>query len=310
MFNRLHIPPVRRCAKATILAALLAMALSTPGAAESFDKRLAAANALLHSGNYEGALSAYRDLQVEDPESDLLYYNMGCAQYEKAQGLAGAEFMDEAVQAYAAASEAFEKASWGDSPALRRNAQYNLANTAAQMAKLSVTSGNETEARRAFEECIRKYEELLARFPDDKAAQNNLDHMRYYLKKMLQKPPPQEDQQQQDQDQQEGQNEQQDEQQQQESQDEKQEQDQQRQNKQSQDQQDSQEQEEQQQVSSEQQEQQQSPQDQAESTDEESEPQDRQTIEAILQSLEDLDQREQYDLREGEVDSHLRKEWW
>lgn len=279
-----------------MLRAAAAIVLIAPIAfgAGSFRARLEEAHALLDNGDVDGAVALYRDLQTDDPESDVLYYNMGRAHYEGAMQEADLEAHEDALASLEQAKEALEKVLNSPDPEVRRNAAYNHANCVAQVAKLSATAQKHPETVEAFELSVAEYEDFLRQHPDHQGARNNLDHMRYLLKSMLQNPPPprqqqgegdgeNQDQQQQQQDQDKGPEEEQDEQQG-EQQPQAQEQDQSDQRDQSDD--------------------------SEQSPEEESPPEDRQNVEAILQSLEDIDEQEQRETRTQRPDTRLRNDWW
>ena len=288
-----------------MLRAIAAIVLITPVAfgAGSFRSRLEEAHALLNSGDVDGAMALYRDLQTDDPESDVLYYNMGRAHYEGALQEAELDAHEDALASLGQAKEAFEKVLHSADREVRREAAYNHANCVAQVAKLSATAQKHQETVEAFEQSVAEYEDFLRQHPDHEGARNNLDHMRYLLKSMLQNPPPpqqqqgegdenqdqkqQEDQGQDQQQEQEGEQQQQD---QEEGPEDKQEEQQAEQQPQAQDQDESDEQE--------------------PSSEEEAPPDDRQNVEAILQSLEDIDEQEQHDARTQRPDTRLRNDWW
>lgn len=260
---------------------------SLAAASESFTERFEEANALLEKGDVEGALGAYRDLQIDAPESDALYYGIGCAQYEQALNKLALEAGDEASEAFETSKASFEKARLSPNALLRRNAGYNLANADAQLAKLTVAAGNHEDTVAAFERAIQGYEGFLRRYPAHEGAQNNLDHMRFLLKKMLQNPPPSQEKEEQTEE-----------------------------GTQEQKQDDSQ-----QESSGEQEAQQQDGQQEegssamgerstAEDETAEAEPEQRQDVEAILQSLEDQDNREQQKTRPGQRNVGITQEWW
>lgn len=279
-----------------VAACILAVLWCLGAEAESFTERFERANALLASGDSEGALGIYRDLQIDDPESDVLYYGTGCAQYEQGLDKGASEIPDEASEAFETAEASFLKATLSANPEVRRNAGYNLANTAAQLAKLGRASAGHETTVAAFEESIEKYEDFLARYPGHREARDNLEHMRFLLKEMLQNPPPPQDEQENT-----GQGEEQ------EQQDKSQEEPQPSSGEQDGEQQDEQQEEEAPSMGeAAQAEKQEEPQEEPA----ELEPDQRQNIEAILQSLEDQDNREQREIKTGGRHARITKEWW
>jgi len=295
-----------------VLASLLLVLCGRVDAAGSFRQQLEKGNGQLREGNPTGALDQYRELLTEDPESPLVRYNMGLAHYGEASQFGGLGSTEDALAALNKAKEEFENAEkYSRDPKLRLDAAYNHANATAQQAKWSAEAaksgaGKFEDTIKAFEASVTEYEELLKRQPDHAGAKQNLDHMRYLLKSMLQNPPPPQEQQQQQQQQQDGQNQDQDqqkqEQQQQEQQDQQQEQqaqDQQQQEAQAQQQQE-------QQAAQSEQDQQQDQQDQAQNSDNLPEG----NTEALLESLEETDKREQREVKNPQRGNPVQGNWW
>ncbi|MBI5092355.1 MAG: hypothetical protein HZB26_07910 [Candidatus Hydrogenedentes bacterium] len=170
-------------------ALLLAVACAANAYGDSFNQRVRKANRQLINGDPGGALSMYRDLQTDDPESHLLYYGQGCAQYKQGEQEIESPSPEHAIENFKAARDSFAKASLSPDERIRRQAIYNGANTGTRLAELSAKAGDGKAATDAFKSAIGQYEELLKRNPNDTAARNNLDHARYLLKKLLQNPP-------------------------------------------------------------------------------------------------------------------------
>jgi Ca-activated chloride channel homolog len=292
---------MRRSTLAIVLSAWCAAAW-----ADAFNDEVRRGNALLRIGDPGAASAVYRDLQIEEPESDLLYYGMACADYETAMTKFAEQANDEAVEALNRAKDGFERASISTDGEIRTGARYNLANCLAQEAKQLAGAGDHQATVDAFKASVDAYEQFLESHPDHEGARQNLEHMRYLLKKMLQNPPQEQEQDQQgeNEDQSEDQQDGEDQQNQEGPQDEQKEQP---QEQSEQEQQDQGEDEQQQQPES-------SAQDQAEQNEQpedqqSQEPQDRQSVEAILQSLEDMDKREQKDTRRPQS-VEVGREWW
>jgi hypothetical protein len=272
--------------------------------AESFREQLEYGNALLNSGDFEGAREVYRGLQIEHPEDEVVYYSLGCADYEEGESVIALKDHKGAIELFSSARDSFRHAVTSREKWLRVDAAYNHANSVAQIAKQTAFLGNQEATVAAFEEAVNAYEGVLERYPEHEEARHNLDHIRYLLKRMLQQPPP-EQQQQQDQEQNQGEQQQNQEQQPGEQQQQEESESQQPQNQQ-------------QREEREEEQPQQQPQETAASEDtepqadaeEQEEQPDRQTIEAILQTLEAQDKREQQDLRTSMPDSQIRREWW
>ncbi len=288
---------------------LFAVAIAVTAAAQtSFDARLRQAHELLANGDVEGAMGAYRDLQTEDPENKTLYYSMGLAQYaagEKEKELQAAE---DALASYQEARASFEKAMAAADPELRKRASFNAANTMAQIALQSASAQKYDETLKAFEESVAEYTDFLKQYPEDPGARQNLDHMRFLLKKMQQNPPPPQEEQKGEQ----GEEKKEEEQEQKEEGEQEPQQGEQKQDAQSQDGQEKQEKPEGEQEQQQAQEQQGEQQEQQAA--EEAEPPedlDQENVEAILQSLQDADQREQKEERNQRRTIEMRtQDWW
>lgn len=265
-----------------------------------FESRLKQGFNLLEGGDTQGAVAEFRDLQVAQPESEVVTYSLASAKYK--QGLLDAKNQapEDAITRFSEARTAFDELHASEDPFIRFNAAYNAANCSAQIAKNSIGSGKHDETVAAFEESIQEYERLREQRPDHEGVQTNLNHMRYLLKTLMQNPPPEQQQQSgegEEEEKQEGEDEgEQEEQQQQPSEEE----------------QNGEPNEEEQQ--DEQQETQENPQEfnsSAEENQEETEPLNRQNIEAILQSLEDQDREEQKKLRRADEPPRIvNRKWW
>jgi Ca-activated chloride channel family protein len=179
-----------------VLGALVAVLVFAVSGAygESFNQRVKKANRQLIDGDADGALSSFRDLQTDEPESPLLYYGQGCALYKQGVQESDAPSPEHAVEAFKAARESFEKASLSPDEKIRLSALYNRATSTSELATLLTKAKDTKGAVDAFKDAIAQYEDLLKRRPDDAASKKNLDHIRYLLKKFLQNPPKQQDQ--------------------------------------------------------------------------------------------------------------------
>lgn len=267
---------------------------SVAAGAESFNKELERGYAFLRSGNTDEALAHFRNLQIEEPDSDLVSYSIASTWYR--QGLSDIQeaLQEDGLTKISDARDSFHSLLMSEDSFIRNNARFNAANCSAQMAKVSIAMGDRERTIGAFEDSIREYEEVLNSQPYHEAAQTNLNHMRYLLKTLLQNSPEQEDQSGEGEDPQEDS----------ESEDGESE-DQQQDSDQESDPSDSPEQDE----SQENQDQEFS----GEPSDQESEPEElnRQNIEAILQSLEDQDREEQKNLRRSKTPPRVRGDrWW
>jgi Ca-activated chloride channel homolog len=293
------------------------VAVCGPSAAASFNKRLDRAHALLKTGDVKGALTEYRDLQTEEPESPVLYYNIGRAQYQSGMQSIDLKANQDALESFNQAKASFEKVLNTADPEIRKEAAFNHANSVAQVAMQSAAAQKYQETVDAFKQSVAEYETFLRQFPDHEGARKNLDHMRYLLKTMMQNPPKEQDQQQQKGQDEKSQDQKKDDKQQGQDQDKK---DEQKSEEQKQDEQKKEEQkkeEEKQQAEQKQGEQQgakeaekkEDQKDQQQQADDQK-PDDKQNTDAILQSLEDIDKREQKESRNEHGNVKIRSNWW
>ena len=290
----------------------------------SFRERLDRANALLKKGDTEGALGQYRDLQTDDPESPLLYYNIGCAAYQRGMQEIELKAAQDAVASFSQAKTSFEKARLASDPELRTNAGFNHANTFAREAEQAAAAGKYEESIKAFQGTVQAYEDFLKEHPTHQGAKKNLDYVRYRLKSMMQNPPPppKDDKNQQKQDQEQKQDQQKQDKKEGEQQEKKDNESQKSPEQQQQDKQEKKEGEQSEPKENKQEEKQQqakqedaSQKDAQEQATQQEQAKDgakdeHQNVEAILQSLEDVDKREQKEVRNQRTGVGIRKEWW
>ncbi len=111
-------------------------------------------------GQYEQAQKHFIDAQLEDPDDQRLYYNIGTAAYM-------AKEFDQAKTNFAQAAKS-------ENIDLRHNALYNLANTQYQLGQL--------------DDAIQNYENLLKEFPEDVQAKENLEFVKQKKQEQKQNP--------------------------------------------------------------------------------------------------------------------------
>ncbi|MFO7775540.1 MAG: hypothetical protein R6W89_07045, partial [Candidatus Hydrogenedentota bacterium] len=127
-----------------------------------------------------------------EPSSGVLRYNMGCAKVSLGKEALEAGDQDAAFEHFEAALEIFDNLPDDADIELREDAAYNRVNTEGQQARAIARAAPHEEALEAVKDSISNYEEFLAQYPDHEAARHNLDHMRY-LRKTLVEDPPQEE---------------------------------------------------------------------------------------------------------------------
>jgi len=257
--------------------------------ADSLNQRISDGFDLIEAGDTETALATFRTLQTEQPDSDLVQYSIGYAQYEQGLKQLNGEQSEAGVATVQQAKSTFDALSNSPDAFISKSAQYNAANCTAVLAKNGAPEQEYKEALATYRKSVDAYEQVLEDQPEHVVARKNLDHIRYLLKSMLQNPPPEQE----DQEDQKGDG------------------DPEEQNKdgeQNEDEESNSEQDEDQDGDGQPQEN-----DQQGPTKAPSEPQqlDRQNIEAILQSLEDQNTEEQKKLRRARTPSQVKAgKWW
>ncbi len=171
----------------------LALTLAAGAAAESFSGGLSGAAALLRDGDAAAALRAYRELEVEHPDSTPVLFGIGCAQYAAAEAQAADNPGEAARPVFEEARNTFERIPAADTT-VRAHAAYNAANCLVWAARTYAVPA-EYEAKVAMlRRAVAAYEEVVRNQPDHARALQNLDHARFELKKLLQHPPEKQDQ--------------------------------------------------------------------------------------------------------------------
>ena len=172
-----------------LLAGLIALVTSVSNA-QGFDSRYEDGYALLKAGDPDGALESFQQLLTEEPNSEFVKYSIAAAYYER--GLKELETMvtEENMGILYEARDGFDKLRNTENDFLRKNAPFNAANSVAQVAKHYDIQLQYKEKVQAFQDAIVAYETLLRQQPDHEGAKMNLNHSRYMLKKMMQDPPP------------------------------------------------------------------------------------------------------------------------
>lgn len=172
-----------------LLTGLIALVTSVSNA-QGFDGRFEDGYALLKAGDPAGALESFQQLLTEDPDSEFVQYSIAAAHYER--GLQELETMvtEENMGILYQARDGFDKLRNTEDAFLRKNAPFNAANSVAQVAKHYDVELSYKEKVQAFQDAIVAYETLLRQQPDHHGAMTNLNHSRYKLKKMMQNPPP------------------------------------------------------------------------------------------------------------------------
>lgn len=181
---------MRRLSTVASVLGLCLLAAGLPVYAQGFDERLEGGYRSLRAGDAEGALALFRDLETDEPESDLVHYSLASVRYHQGMQELEQDSPEEAVARFSEARDSFQSLLGSPEAFVRRNALYNMANCSALMAKQAGAVGATAETVKAFEESVRAFEEVLRLHPEHEGARTNLDHMRFLLKSMLQDMPP------------------------------------------------------------------------------------------------------------------------
>nr|AUN36972.1 hypothetical protein [uncultured bacterium] len=172
-----------------VVAWVIAFALCSGGAwAASSAARLSQAHAKLKEGDAAGAMELLRELQVESPGDEHVLYALGCAQYKLAEGQQGAGAgspAGDAAAGFKQAEASFDGLRDASDPEIAKQSSFDRANCLAQAAKSDLQDpAKAKDAEQALRGAAMAYEEHLRRYPGDKGAEQNRDHVRYLLKKM------------------------------------------------------------------------------------------------------------------------------
>jgi Ca-activated chloride channel homolog len=142
--------PMTAIWRSLLLAALLVIGWVAPSNAFLGDRaarKAEQARQHYEQGEYEEALKLYRQVQVENPDSPLLHFNVGGALFKTGD--------------YEAALREFERALQGDEDRLHSPAFYNM--------------GNAFFLQRQFEQAVEAYKNALQADPTDVDAKVNLE---------------------------------------------------------------------------------------------------------------------------------------
>lgn len=187
--------------------AILMLALAAPAFPQAFDARLADAFARIEAGDFDGAVQQFNELKVDHPQSDLIEYGIASALYAKAANDYETGNREMAEVGMQAAKKRFQELLESGAPELRRDAQFGAANSIAIVArdkareyieKFPVVRPEDYKtAEQSARDAVNALESYVARYPEDESAQTNLNHARYILKSVQQRQPKEQDQQQQ-----------------------------------------------------------------------------------------------------------------
>jgi tetratricopeptide (TPR) repeat protein len=175
--------------KVVLYSMLLSSSFAVHGA-EYFDERFAPGYQLLDDGEFDKALEAFNELKTETPESALVDYSIASTYYKKAVARISDENKEDVIESLTQAKERFEELIRIPELFLKENAPFNSANCSAQIAKLYDPKEEYSQRVIGLRTAIEEYDKVLRVDPGHVSAKKNRDHLSYLLKKMLQDPPP------------------------------------------------------------------------------------------------------------------------
>lgn len=189
-----------------LIVAAMVITCSAQAAAQMFDARLADAFSRIESGDYDGAVQEFNELKVDHPQSELIDYGLASALYAKAAHDYETGNREMAEVGMNAARKRFQDLRQSPQPEVSRDAQFGEANSLAIVARDKAREYIEKfpvvrpEDYKTAEEtagnAVRALEDYVARYPEDDRARTNLNHARYTLKSIQQRQPDQQQQQQ------------------------------------------------------------------------------------------------------------------
>ncbi len=179
------------------LAMLCALCVAFSANADSFADRMREANSLLGSGNFEGAMAIYQDLKIDDPESDRIAHNMGLAKMRYADSLLMQGAAADAVESLTEAHTYFNTAIEGSDESVQNSAEFAAANTRLKIADAYKAQSAYKNALETYELAISEYEDILRRDPDHAGAKQNRALAKLRMKELMRDTPPEQQEQEQ-----------------------------------------------------------------------------------------------------------------
>lgn len=167
--------------------------------AQSYSQRLRDANAHLQAGEPEEALTLYTDLKIDDPESDLIAHNMGLAKMRYADELRERGATGDAIQSLEEAAGHFEHAMDLGNEEVIESAEFAKANASFKSAEAHKDQSAFQNALEGYKQAISEYENVLRHDPTHAGARQNRNLAKLRLKELMRDTPPEQQQQEQEQ---------------------------------------------------------------------------------------------------------------
>ena len=173
-------------------------------AAAGVQESLAQAAECMNKHEFEAAIDAYKQAQIDAPDPDGILYAIGNAWFAKGESLLS-ENAEKAKEPYAQAKEVFGRVadSSNATDPLRTEARFGQANCSARLAEIEAKPNEYLELQQKdtvpmdeFKkrvDTLRRANQELDRFvaahPGHDRARRNAERLRYFWKRMLQEPP-------------------------------------------------------------------------------------------------------------------------
>lgn len=162
-------------------------------AAEYFDSRFEPGYDLLKQGEFDKALENFEQLKTDTPDSELVDYSIASVFYQRALAQRDSQELEGAIEQFSIAKQQFGALSSSADDFLREQAPLNAANATAQIAKLYSPEQEYKERVQGLKQALDEYDAYLGQYPGHRSAQRNRDHVSYLLKQLLRNPPPEEE---------------------------------------------------------------------------------------------------------------------
>ncbi|MEW6535124.1 MAG: tetratricopeptide repeat protein [Candidatus Auribacterota bacterium] len=157
------------------------MLITSDGYCQPLRSRIQDATKLYEEGQYESALSAYMDIELEHPGEPVLDFNIGNTYYQQ--------------QRYDEAIEKYEQAILNADPKLKSQAYFNIGNSTYQKALQSEQANKLDEAIQNMRDGIEQYKQAFKANPEDLDIKYNIEFVEREIKRIINKIKEQQEQQ-------------------------------------------------------------------------------------------------------------------
>lgn len=178
------------------LLCILFMLPTSAQAADYFDGRFKPGYEWLQQGEFDQAQESFEQLKTDTPNSEWVDYSIASVIYERARSLRDTEDVEGAIEQFLEAKSRFSTLARTKDSFLREQAPLNAANSTAQIAKLYTPEEQYKERVQGLKNALVDYDTFLGEFSGHPVAQRNRDHVSYLLKQLLRNPPPEQEEEQ------------------------------------------------------------------------------------------------------------------